>query len=124
MSIKLPKQWKHWCKLMRLKPESRGRYLCKYEYFALVGHGHRWRVNMHGQFQMSEPYEQFDRWANSVELSMPMPNTEWKFIKAVNTALGKVQDRKTGKWYNPNVKFNELTESHEFIETMKRMADK
>lgn len=73
---------------------------------------------------MSEPYEQFDRWANSVELSMPMPNTEWKFIKAVNTALGKVQDRKTGKWYNPNIEFDKLLKDPEFNGVIARLANK
>lgn len=73
---------------------------------------------------MSEVHETFDRWANSVELSMPMPNTEWKFIKAVNTALGKVQDRKTGEWYNPQAKLEQLLTDPNFIDTMERMKDK
>lgn len=98
--------------------------MCKYEYYGLVGRGHRWRVNMHGEFQMSEPYEQFDRWANSVQETVTMPTTFKEFNLAVNTMLGRVQDRKTGKWYDPHQKFGELLANVEFIETMERMADK
>ena len=86
MSVKLPKQWRHWCKLMKLKPEGRGKYNLRH--FALIGRGRRWRVNMYGQFQMSEPHETFDRWANSVDCSVyPLPNTKTEFIKNVNEML-------------------------------------
>ena len=35
-----------------------------------------------------------------------------------------VQDRKTGEWYDPQAKLEQLLKSQEFIDTMKRMADK
>jgi len=83
--IKLPKQWRHWCKLMKLKPETRRKY--SYQYFYLIGRGRRWRVNMHGQFQMSEKHETFDRWANSIEDWVPMPLNEKDFKNAVKGML-------------------------------------
>lgn len=85
MSIKLPKQWRHWCKLMKLKPE--GRYKYRHRYFALKGRGRRWRINMYGEFQMSEKEETFDRWANSLEKSVDMPKTKDEFIIAVKEML-------------------------------------
>ena len=85
MSLKLPKQWRHWCKLMKLKPEGRGKYQLRY--FALVGRGRHLRVNMYGEFQMSEKHEKFDRWANSLEKTAPMPKTKYEFIKTVKEML-------------------------------------
>jgi hypothetical protein len=34
-----------------------------------------------------------------------------------------VQDRKTGEWYDPELKLKELMDSKWFLETMKRMKD-
>lgn len=86
MSVKLPKQWRHWCKLMKLKPESRG-YRYRHCYYALIGRGRHWRINMYGEFQMSEKHETFDRWANSLEKTAPMPKTKYEFIKTVKEML-------------------------------------
>lgn len=33
-----------------------------------------------------------------------------------------VQDRKTGEWYDPSVKFDELLKSTEFMDVMKRLS--
>jgi hypothetical protein len=35
-----------------------------------------------------------------------------------------VQDKKTGVWYDPEVKFKELLAQQWFLAQMKRMADK
>lgn len=88
--IVLPKQWRHWCKLMKLKPEGRG-YRHRHRYYALIGRGRHWRINMYGEFQMSEKHETFDRWANSLEKSVPMPLNEKDFKNAVKEMLnGKI----------------------------------
>lgn len=65
-NYKLPKQWKHWCDKIGL--QSHGRKSRKeYDYCYLKGRGRYWRVNMYGEFEASESYETFDRWANSIE---------------------------------------------------------
>jgi hypothetical protein len=35
-----------------------------------------------------------------------------------------VQDKKTGEWYDPDVKFKELQSQSWFVELLKRMANK
>jgi hypothetical protein len=37
---------------------------------------------------------------------------------------GLVQDRKTGEWYDPQAKLEQLLKDPQFIATMKRMKDK
>jgi len=80
--MKLPKQWLHWCKLAGLKPER------KHSPMYLYGLGRHWRVNIHEQFQMGEPYETFDRWANSVEGTYQgIPQTQSEFMQAMTTMI-------------------------------------
>jgi hypothetical protein len=45
-------------------------------------------------------------------------------LNILNKQMNKVQDRKTGEWYNPEEKFNQLKNSPEFQAQMKRMATK
>ena len=58
---KLPKQWKHWCKMNGLQPQGkRKRKLQDWTY--LIGQGYVWRVTM-GRFQRGDSIAEFDRWA-------------------------------------------------------------
>lgn len=59
--IKLPKQWKHWCSKMNLRPA----YPCRsrWDYFYVNGRGFVWRVNCHGHFERGDTHQEFDRWA-------------------------------------------------------------
>ena len=80
-TIKLPKQWHHWCYRLKLEDTIKRR---KYrnKFVSLKGHGRLWRINSLGQFQYSEIYEMFDKWSNSTEGTFDMPTTfkELEFI--------------------------------------------
>lgn len=79
--IKLPKQWKHWCHKLNLRPEApKSRYSrVAYRYFYLVGRGRRFMINCYGEFVVGELYSEFDRWANSTEDTYNMPETFQQF---------------------------------------------
>lgn len=78
--MKLPKQWRHWCKISGLKPVSRPRKA--WSWHTLEGCGYLWRVNCLHQFQVSLPYHDFDRWANSTACSLPLPQNKDQFMAA------------------------------------------
>lgn len=84
---KLPKQWKHWCYKLGLRPEStKSRYYKPtYRYFYLVGRGRRFRVNMWNVLEVGSAYEDFDRWANSVVGRHNLPTTFNEFKKIVES---------------------------------------
>lgn len=87
MASRIPKQWKHWCKLNGLKPYPRSsRKLSAWLY--LQGHGHVWRVNRHDIFQRGDAIAEFDRWAlcGTVEpvISYTMPTTLADFTATVS----------------------------------------
>ena len=66
LEVKLPKQWKDWCRKSGLRAVNSGFKLGrKYDYLNLKGKGRQWRVNCYGDFQCSDRYAEFDRWANS-----------------------------------------------------------
>lgn len=83
--IKVPKQIHHWAQKAGLRSEGR-----KFRKWRLnwKGHGRRWRVNVHGQFQASERYETFDRWANSTEETWGMPQY-WHEFESIVKGVGK-----------------------------------
>jgi hypothetical protein len=58
-------EFRHIARACGLRPEWRG----SEHYFR--GRGHRWRINDCGEFQMCDG--NFDRWANSVGVSIPLP---------------------------------------------------
>ena len=62
------KNLKYLAKTAGLRQEMRGGGL----YFK--GHGHRWRVNNVPEFQMGDL--DFDRWANSVAATGPVPKNK------------------------------------------------
>lgn len=37
--------------------------------------------------------------------------------------VGMVQDRRTGEWYDPQAKFEELRNSQEFLDVMQRLKN-
>lgn len=85
--MKLPKQWRHWCKLAGLRPEG-GHGQGNWRWVYLIGRGRRWRLNCYNQFQMSVPLKEFDRWANSVAAFYARcPQTEREFLTVVNTMV-------------------------------------
>lgn len=65
--VKLPKQWKHWCRKMGLRPPHfHQRWKVDRNpraWMYLHGKGHVWRVNCYGEFERGDKYEEFDRWA-------------------------------------------------------------
>ena len=82
----LPKQWLHWAESCRLRPESSKRYTGWERY--LKGRGHYWRVNRLGEFQISEQFSTFDRWANSTAASIDhIPQSKEDFQKTVAILL-------------------------------------
>ena len=81
VAIKLPKQWKYWCKKAGLKPIYPQR--SRRPIYALIGHGYLWRVTASSRFERSCLQEDFDRWANSGGPTLPIPQTEAQFMSAV-----------------------------------------
>lgn len=83
--IKLPKQWKHWCKKNNLRPHFGGRR--QHDWFYLKGQGRVWRISNRGMVQCGDIYEEFDRWALCNIEESPLPTTEADFTEAVTTLL-------------------------------------
>lgn len=81
--MKTPKQIHHWAYKAGLRPYRRG---TRPKFYAWKGRGRHWRINASGQFQASEPYASFDRWANSVQETWGMPGSEHEFIAIVEGA--------------------------------------
>jgi len=92
MTIKLPKQWKHWCKKAGLRPETTFRYTDGLRrsgrWMSLNGQGRKWRISLRNTanqndcvFQAGETYEKFDRWARSRRTTFEIPQT-WAEFKA------------------------------------------
>ena len=71
--MKLPKQFRHWCYRLKLHDTMKKKKYRKY--VALKGHGRWWRINSINQFQYSEVFETFDKWANSLDGSFDIPKT-------------------------------------------------
>ncbi len=72
-------EFRHVARCAGLRPETRK------SHYHFVGRGRRWRVNNQGQFQMGDA--DFDRWANSVAISVPAPKTKRAVIAAVREML-------------------------------------
>lgn len=91
MSVRsaLPKQWRHWLRCAHLRSGYSQKW--RYSDLSMVGRGRNWRVvGVDGtkyKLQMSEPYAEFDRWANSMEMEVPLPRTRDEFINAVKSMV-------------------------------------
>ena len=91
--MKLPKQWKDWCRAARLKPMGNrqtkrslnGKYNLQWYY--LVGRGRVWRVNCHWQLQCGDTYADFDRWALCDINEAPLPNNKANFVSTVKSLV-------------------------------------
>uniref|UniRef100_A0AAU6W3L0 Uncharacterized protein n=1 Tax=Pseudomonas phage Cygsa01 TaxID=3138529 RepID=A0AAU6W3L0_9VIRU len=82
--LKLPKQWKRWFKKAGLKDTYGSSLSRRYGQAYFKGHGRNWRIDATGNLDMSEPFATFDRWANSLESSVPMTaKTEKEFYNLV-----------------------------------------
>lgn len=96
MSLKLPKQWKHWCRLAGLRPEGRGRYIrTTSAWMALNGQGRKWRIALRDAaqpgdciFQAGDNYADFDRWALSEQRDFEIPRSWAEFDAAVKSVRG------------------------------------
>jgi hypothetical protein len=100
MSLKLPKQWKHWCRTAGLRPEYRPNSKGAY-WSSLNGAGRKWRIALRSAdgsqsdciFQVGDTYDDFDRWALSRRISFEIPKTWAEFkaiidqVRAINQAL-------------------------------------
>lgn len=95
--IILPKQWEHWCRKARLKPQGADRWSrgIQKRGFYLRGRGHHWRVNCFGIFQIGDTYEEFDRWALCTVVDVMMPTCEADFLEAVQYMLTERRKVKT-----------------------------
>ena len=104
MSVKLPKQWRDWCKSQNLKPYSR-RFggQASHHWFYLKGRGRVWRVNCHGQFERGDRLQEFDRWALCDSVKQPLPKTKQEFAAAVWFALYGTYPKLEGKHENHSI---------------------
>lgn len=91
---KLPKQWKHWCKKLRLRPESKC-VKATDNWAYLNGQGRKWRIaqrNANNQsdciFQAGDLLADFDRWAISERRNFEIPKTWEEFKNAVHSVRG------------------------------------
>jgi hypothetical protein len=101
MSGRLPKQWAHWIRSAHLRPTHGRKH--RFKYSDMRGKGRYWRVvGIDGVavLQMSEPYAQFDRWANSVEMGMPLPMTRDDLINTVS-AMVDIAKQKEPEYGSP-----------------------
>jgi hypothetical protein len=91
MMQKLPKQWKHWCRMAGLKPHSNrpSRERSEWAWWYLQGRGRYWRINDKGMFQCGDTYAEFDRWALCDIEQEPRPNSMSEFSKTVAVLLNR-----------------------------------
>lgn len=85
---RLPKSFWHWCKLAGIHPSSHRDKI--YQCWSAKGRG--WRVNCLREFQSSERWETFDRWANSLNFSAPIPQSKDEFLNTVKKMMGDRND--------------------------------
>lgn len=87
--MKLPKQWKDWCRAARLKPRNKGRDKrgLGSTWLYLHGHGREWRVNRYQELECGDTYDEFDRWALCHIASAPLPTSKVGFVSEVKRLL-------------------------------------
>lgn len=94
--MKLPKQWRHWCRQAGLRPESTGRWRrSTLAWQSLDGCGRKWRIALRDArnqddcvFQAGDTYQEFDRWALSERRDFEIPRTWAEFKAAVDSVRG------------------------------------
>ena len=86
--MKLPKQWKDWCRSAGLRPRGRGRAnRDPVSWLYLHGRGREWRLNCHNMLQCGDTYTEFDRWAICDIREVPAPKSRDEFVAAVNSLV-------------------------------------
>jgi hypothetical protein len=83
--LRLPRQWRHWCRLAGLRTQYHRRI--QSSHWTLQGLGRNWRVNSRGVFQVSCVLEDFDRWSNSTLAEVSLPQSLAEFEKSVRLLL-------------------------------------
>lgn len=90
MPIKLPKQWRHWCRLSNLRPEG-GNTRRDSAWMSLNGRGRKWRITLRDVrnpydciFQAGDRYEDFSRWALSNRMDFEIPQTYEEFSLVIS----------------------------------------
>lgn len=79
---RLPKQWKHWCRTVGLRPVVNRRHFDDWLY--LIGRGRVWRVTCNDTLQCGDRIEGFDRWAMcSLITSARVPRSLAEFEETV-----------------------------------------
>lgn len=86
----LPKQWRHWAKVNRLRPHGKV-YHKRTSWTYLVGRGRVWRIayDYEGEkgytFQGGDRLPEFDRWALSRRYEFPVPQSLAEFTQVVRS---------------------------------------
>jgi len=93
--IKLPKQWKHWCRAARLAPRDSGRR-GQYAWMYLRGRGREWRLNDRGMLQCGDTYADFDRWALCDIREAGAPKSRAEFLATVRDLLAAHKPKDNG----------------------------
>ena len=89
-----PKQLRYWLKKAGLREEGKRSWNRNFPTSTWIGHGHRWRLNCYGLFEISCPNYDFDRWANSstgINREIGLLETEEQFLSAVKEMLSKAR---------------------------------
>lgn len=103
VTVKAPKQIHYWAKLAGLKVKHRShrksRHVCSWYSKENDGSVRLWRINMFGNLDISCNYEDFDRWANSLEHSLPClyqikQTKEKDFLNTVNELRRRINEQK------------------------------
>ena len=96
--VKLPKQWKHWCRQLGFRTQTWPGYKKDrswHTWFYLKGKGHVWRVNCYGHFERGDTYEEFDRWALcNIDFLDNVPQTFAAFKWAVETLVSSYDPKR------------------------------
>lgn len=97
--VKLPKQWKDWCKSANLRVNSfRNRQKDLYNWLYLKGRGRHWRVNCFNMLQRGDTYDEFDRWALCEIEEVPLPRTKAEFLAAVEKLSRTLEKSANPTW--------------------------
>ena len=81
--MNIPKEWYDWL-------DDAGFHIDCHRYYK--GFGRYWRVNIQGMLEVSEPFETFDRWANSSVAECPLPQTKEQFEATVKWLLNQTKE--------------------------------
>lgn len=87
-----PKQWRHWCKKMGLRPTTSTKYpwhRATHCWLFLKGKGFMWRINCFGELERGDTYADFDRWALCHINRIDMPLTFDDFKYSVNKLVSE-----------------------------------